>query len=259
MINTFSKFYYGIQVTSNNKWFDLDEGAGELNAEIPVGEYTLTTIAEALEDALNDVGSDTYTVTVNRSTRKITISSDGTFEVLISTGTNAGSGIYSLIGIDDVVDIGSAATCVSDSAIGSEYIPQYKLQDYISEADMRKLRNATRNKSASGAVEVQSFGTDRMFQFSIKFATDIPQPSGGPITNNSSGVDDLRAFMQNAITQAPIEFMPDKDTVSTYYKVLLESTPADSNGLGYTLQEQFGRGLVGYFETGLLTFRILED
>lgn len=259
MINTFSKFYYGIQVTTDNKWFDLDEGAGELNAEIPVGEYTLTTIAEAVEDALNDVGSDTYTVTINRSTRKITISSTGTFDVLIATGTNTGSGIYSLIGIDDVTDISAVSSVVSDSAIGSEYVPQYKLQDYVDEKDMRKLRSATRNKSASGIVEVQSFGTDRMFQFSIKFATDIYQPSGGPITNNSSGVDDLRAFMQNAITQAPIEFIPDQSVVSTYYKVILESTPADSNGLGYTLQEQFGRGLVGYFETGLLTFRILED
>lgn len=259
MINTFSKFYYGISVTTDNKWFDFDEGSGELNAEIPVGDYTLETLADAVETALNAVGDDTYTVTVVRSTRIMTISSTGTFSVLISTGTNTGSGIYSLLGISDVVDIGAAATCVSDVAIGSSYTPQYKLQDYISHEDMRKLRNATRNKSAGGQVEVQSFGTDRMFQFSIKFATDIWQPSGGPITNDSSGVSKLRSFMQSAITQTIIQFMPDSSDSSTYYNVYLESTGYDSNGLGYQLQEQYGRGLVGYFETGLLTFRILED
>lgn len=259
MINTFSKFYYGIQVTNTSKWFDFNEGSGELNAEIPVGEYTLETLADAVETALNDAGTATYTVTVNRSTRIMTISSSGSFSVLISTGDNTGNGIYSLLGISDVSDIGSASSCVSDVAIGSSYSPQYKLQDYISYEDMQKLRNATRNKSASGEVEVQSFGTDRMFQFSIKFATDIYQPSGGPITNNSSGVANLRSFMQNAITQAPIEFMPDASSPSTYYTVILESTPYDGNGLGYQLQEQYGRGLVGYYETGILTFRILED
>lgn len=259
MINTYSKFYYGIAVTTDSKWFDFDEGAGELNAEIPVGEYTLETLADAVEYALNEVGGDTYTVTVNRSTRIMTISSTGTFEVLISTGTNTGSGIYSVLGISDVSDIGSAATCVSDVAIGSSYSPQYKLQDYVDQKDSRKLRSATRNKSASGQVEVQSFGTDRMFKFSIKFATDIYQPSGGPIINNSSGVDNLRAFMQNAILQHPIQFMPDSSDPSTYYDVVLESTGADSSGLGYELLEQYSRGLVGYFETGILTFRILED
>ena len=53
--------------------------------------------------------------------------------------------------------------------------------------------------------------------------------------------------------------MPDKDSPTTYYRVVLEKTSSDSDGTGYKLQEQFTRGLVGYFETGLLTFRIIED
>lgn len=259
MINTYSKLYYGVEITASTKHFDFDEGSGELSVELDIGEYTINGLAESLQTKLNELGGDTYTVTVNRSTRIMTISSTGTFDVLISTGTNAATGCYSVLGITDVSDITNVSSTSSDVAIGESYSPQYKLQDYVDEKDMRKLRNATRNKSASGQVEVQSFGTDRMFQFSIKFATDIYQPSGGPILNNQRGVDDLRAFMQWCIQQKIVEFMPDSSSPNTYYTLLLESSDYDSNGLGYKLNEQYSRGLVGYFETGTLTFRILED
>ena len=32
MISTFSKFYYNLEVTPENKYLDFDEGAGELTA-----------------------------------------------------------------------------------------------------------------------------------------------------------------------------------------------------------------------------------
>jgi hypothetical protein len=39
---------------------------------------------------------------------------------------------------------------------------------------------------------------------------------------------------------------------------MLESTPEDAKGLKYKLKELYGQGLPGYFETGVLKFRVLE-
>ena len=258
MIDTMSKFYYGYDITNSNKYIDFNEGASDLVAIIDIGSYTLEGLCDAIETALNDAGALTYTCTVNRSTRIITIGASGTFDLLASTGDNAASGPYSVIGFaaSDSMNVTSVA---GSSAAGSVYSPQFKLQDYIDQKDFRKLRDATVNKSASGLVTVQNFGTDRFFEFSIKFATNIYQPSGGPITNDSDGVESLETFMQFVINKKPFEFMPDSSTVSTYYKVVLESTSDDSNGTGYKLQEQHIRGIKGYFETGTIKLRIIED
>lgn len=259
MITTYSKFYYGLEVTSETKYIDFDEGSGELTTEVQAGFYTLEELADAVEDALNEIGSDTYTVTVNRTTRVFTIASTGTFDLLWDTGTNTAETIGEVLGFSVAADDTGGSSYVADGAAGSVYIPQFKLQDYVSESDFRMLRNATKHKSASGLVEVINFGTDRFFEFSIKFATDIPQPSSGPIISNSSGVANLQSFMQWITKGGQIEFMPDSATPSTYYKLILDSGSGDSNGLGYKLLEQYGRGLVGYYESGVLKFRILGD
>lgn len=260
MINSYSKFYYGLTITGQNKYIDFDEGAGELNAEIVTGTYTLEDLAQAVEDALNEAGTLLYTVTVNRSTRILTIASSGPVDWLAATGTNVGLGYsaYATLGYP-ATDVLASTSFAGSNAIGSVYSPQYKLQDYVDQQDSRQNRSQTVSKSASGKVQLQSFGIDRFFEFSIKFATDIYQPAGGPILNNSSGVQDLRDFMQWLMDKNYVEFMPDSAAPSTYYRVVLEQAPGASDGSGYKLQEQYGRGLAGYFESGILTFRIVED
>lgn len=260
MINTFSKFYYNLSVTSTNKYIDIDEGTGEITATVQTGNYTLEDLAQAVEDALNEVGTFTYTVTVNRTTRILTIASTGSTDFLASTGTNVvlGVAIFSTLGYP-ATDVLNTTSYVATTAIGVVYTPQYKLQDYVDQLDNRDQRNSTMAKSSSGKVQMQSFGVDRMFEFSIKFATNIKQPSSGPITNNLTGVDELRTFMQYCINKYTVEFMPDSSTPSTYYRVVLENSSGGKDGMGYKLQEQYTKGLVGYFETGILTFRIIED
>lgn len=258
MISTYSKFYYGIEITSDNKYLDFDEGAGEINAYINVGFHSLDDLRNEIETALNTFGINSYTVTCNRDTRKFTITSDSAMDMLWDTGLNSASSVGTTIGFNVGSDDLAATSFVSDNAIGSVYSPQFKLQDYISSDDYRMLRNATKNKSAIGLVEVINFGTEKYFEFSIKFATNIYQPSSGPIINDSAGVQNLRAFMQYIIKGAQIEFMPDKNDEDTYYKLLLDTTSSEGSGMGYKLQEQYGRGLVGYFETGILKFRELE-
>lgn len=260
MINTYSKFYFGLTITGSNKYIDFNEGAGALAAEIQTGTYTPEDLAQAVEDALNLAGTLVYTVSLNRTTRILTITSSAAVTWLASTGANVvlGYSAYSILGYP-ATDVASVTTFTGSTGIGSVYLPQYKLQDYLDQQDSRRNRAATVSVAASGKVQLQSFGTDRFFEFSIKFATDIPQPASGPIVSNSAGVANLRTFMQWLMNKNTVEFMPDKDLPGTYYRLVLESSPGAGDGSGYKLQEQYARGLVGYFETGVLTFRIIED
>jgi hypothetical protein len=68
-------------------------------------------------------------------------------------------------------------------------------------------------------------------------------------------VSDARTFLAYAVTKADLEFIPDVSSASVFTKCILESTDADSNGLGFKLKEMYSQGLVGYYETGLLKFR----
>lgn len=258
MINTFSKFYFGLSITSTTKYIDFNEGSGEITAILRVGHYTIEKLCDEIERQMEAVGTQGYTVTANRTTRIITISAASAFIILAGSGTNSANGAYSVIGFI-LSDTDNSNSHQSTSAIGSTYTPQYKLQDYVSSDDMQDLRNESVMKSASGLVEVISFGTDAMFSFNIKFATNIKQPSTGPITSNLTGVDNLRTFMQYVMNKYEVEFMPDKDTPATFYRVVLESSPQSSDGTGYKLMEQYANGLVGYFETGVLKFRVIED
>lgn len=54
---------FAIDLPSNLSLF-FDEGAGNLEAELLAGPYTLEELADALEDALNAAGANTYSVTV---------------------------------------------------------------------------------------------------------------------------------------------------------------------------------------------------
>jgi hypothetical protein len=83
-------------------------------------------------------------------------------------------------------------------------------------------------------------------------------PSNAPIENNSNALTELRAFMQDITQKRLIEIMPDRDTPTSYQVVLLETTDVSSVGTGYKLKEQFDKGLVGFFSTGLLKFRVRE-
>ena len=93
-LNTMIKFYFGHNVTSSNSKLDFQEGAGsELTATLNVGDYSLTEYATELQRALNDAGALTFTVTVARATRYVTIAATGAFTLLAATGTNIANGV----------------------------------------------------------------------------------------------------------------------------------------------------------------------
>jgi hypothetical protein len=258
MIKTHSKFYFDISVTNNNRYIDLDEGSEEITATLELGEYTLTQFVTEIERAIEEVADDNYTVSVARATRIITITNADTnnFDLLFATGTNAGSSAASLMGFG-ASDLTGTDTYTGSTGVGSSYSTQFFLQNYVTADDWKQKTDAAVNKSASGRVEVVSFGTESFYEWSFRFITDVAQGSNSVIRNRTTGVSDLRAFMDFLITKAAFEFIPDENNVSTFVSLILESTPESQTGTGYKLKELFGQNLVDYYETGTLKFRVV--
>lgn len=256
MIDTYSKFYFIDPVNDGNFYLNFDEGAGEITGEVETGSYTPTELAVAIESAMNDAGGLTYDVTFNRVDRTFTISAGSNFSLLIGTGSNVGSDIFYLIGFTGP-DLSGDDTYTGDPA-ARFYEPQFKLQSFVSIDDLQKSVSASVNKAANGTIEVVKFGTEKFFEFDIKFITNIDQGVGGPIKTNLDGLIDAQLFMRFITQKHDIEFIPDVNDVATFHVVLLETTTEDSKGTGYRLKELYDKGLPNYFETGKLVFRLVE-
>jgi hypothetical protein len=254
-LTTFSKFYYGHEVTSDNNVIEFNEGGPTLTAAIQPGFYTLTEYALAVAQALTDAGALTYTGSVSRSSRKITISAGSNFALLVSSGT-AGSSAFPMMGFSGA-DLTGASTYTGNNGSGYVYSPQFILQDHVSSDNFKRTIQAQVNESADGTTEVVRFGVVRFVRFNIMMITNISM-DGIVIRNNPTGVSEANQFMNYITKIAPIEFMPDELTVATFQKIQLESTQQSKDGIDYTLKEFYDKGLPGIFETGVLTFRVLE-
>jgi hypothetical protein len=255
-LRTFSIFYYGHTITSDNFNLNFDEGGGELTAVLNIGEYSFTDFAAEIKRAMDAVGSLTYTVTANRVTQTITITSTAAFDLLITTGTQAGTSAFGLMGFTGP-DLSGLSTYTGNTISGSAYEPQFILQDHIPTTSWQSTVDTSINKAADGNLEIVTFGTEKFLQCNIKYITDIPQDAV-VIKSTSSGYANAVAFMQYITTRSPIEYMADINTRTTFQTVRLESTPDFSNGTGFKLKELYDKGLPGYFETGNLMFRLIE-
>lgn len=254
-LSTKSAFYYGHTVTESNSFLNFDEGGGELTATLNVDDYTLTDFAIEVARAMTEAGGQDYTVAVDRDTRVLTVSATSNFDLLTNSGSTAGSAPWDLMGFSTAADKTGTNSYVGDTGSGSEYLPQYWLQQYKPFTSSKRKASASVNTTATGVTEVISFGLEQFMECNIKYATDIDQGTGNPIDTNATGYDDLEDFLDYIITKAEIEFMPDKDTRSTFDKCFLESTPTDSKGIGYSIEELFSENLADYYETGLLKFK----
>jgi hypothetical protein len=256
-LTTFSQFYYGYDITPDNNLIPFNEGASEIIAELAIGSFTLTEFAEAIGDAMTIAGGQTYTVTVDRTTRQLTIASTGNFTLLAGTGSVLANSPYALMGYTLTNKTG-ASSYQSQSGAGFRYRPQFILQDHIPTSRWKSASSSTVNKTASGRVELIKFGDEQFMQCNIQWVTDLSQPSGSPIENNATGVADLVAFLDWCRDKKPVEYMANRDAPSTFEKLLLESTPSSKDGTSFKLKEYYDKGLPNYFESGTLVFRKVE-
>jgi hypothetical protein len=251
----YSAFTYGHTVTEDNQWINFSEnGVDELSAQIDIGAYTLATFANKIAQAMNEVGTLNYTCTIDRETLKLTISADSNFWLYVTTGTNVSISAYGLMGF--TTDRSNVNNQEGDKVSGFVYEPQTPLQKFVDFQDNVKFNQSSVNESASGVVEVVSYGTVRMMECEIPLITDIiPQLY---IKEDANGLEKARSFMLYAISKAPMEFIPDYsdgNKSNNITECILESTPEDKNGTAFKLKEQYAKKLVGYFSTGKLMFR----
>lgn len=256
MIQTLSQFYYGHEITEDNQYIDFKESGGsEISAAIPIGSYSLTDFLSALENVLNSEGTLDYTVSVVRSTRIVTIAvATGTVQILAATGTHASTGgVYSLLGFS--LDSSNSASVSGTLSSGSVWRPQFKAQSWRDFDQNQSAIDGVKRESTSGQVEAVSFGNKKIMDANFMFITNIYQSAASPIENDSDGYESALAFLEYAIGKSDMEWMPDRDVPNTFTKVLLESSPSNKDGLGFELNELYGKGLPGYYETGVLKFR----
>lgn len=256
-----SVFYYCQEVTNDNRYINFKEGAGlEKTAVVPVGTYSLTKLLQVVSAALNSASSIDWAVTVDRSTRIVTIVADSTASLLWATGLNSTQNIAALIG-HAPVDVLNVLTFTGVNASGFEYRPQYKLQDYKDNTMTRKLVNPTVNKSSSKQkVSVQYFGVEEMFKFNIKYVTNRDVSGSDDFyKNNSQAVEELKAFLNFIMLKNVIEFMPDENTPNTFFRMYLDSGAQNGDGTGFEIVEYVDRDMPNFFETGLLTFTLVTS
>lgn len=253
MLNTRSSFIYGYTIGSASFSIDIDEGAGELQASLGIGSYTFQELANELSRALNLVGGQEYTVTINRTTRTFTVSAPGNFTLLVTTGTRTGSSAYGVLGFTS--NKTGSDTYESDVSTGTEFRPQFFLQDYVDFDDNQSAQAASVSVTAGNLVQVVSFGTEKIAELNIKYQTNQIGKSNF-IEVDAQGLENLRAFMVFATQKNRMEFFKDRDNKASPIKVVLESTPTNRDGVGFKLREASSIGVgSGWYETGLLKLR----
>lgn len=252
IINTFSAFYYGHLITTENQVIPFDEGNGEINAVVPVGSYTLQGFADAISVALNDFGSLGYTVLVDRNKRFLNIQATGNFSLLFGSSTQVAISCRDLMGFP-ALDTPASTNQASTLPSGYAYLPQFKLQNFYDFDLIRRSASATVRTTASGSVEVIKYADNNFMRCDITYITDILGQS--VIRNNPTGVMDAIHFMNYITNKYKIEFVYDFQNPEVFESCLLESSGSDRDGTGFELEPLYGRGLAGYYELKDLLFR----
>ena len=251
----FSLFLYGMEITQDNQNLNFDEGSGELTAVIEIGPHTLSEMASKIKTAMDAAGTQSYTITLDRASRKFTISAASGFSLLVSSGSQVGTSPWSIIGFTGA-DKPTATSHVSNGEAASIYKPQFKLQDYTPSTNFKEKVDPNVHESANGEIETVFFGDRSFIEMSIKFITDKPQDNM-VIKSNPTGVADARAFFQEMIRKVPFEFVEDIDAPTVFERVLAESLPGNSRATGYRMREMVGDGLPGYFEMNNIKLRVV--
>jgi hypothetical protein len=252
-----SIFFYGHTVDDTNNTINfVDDLSGEKTAQIPVGSYTLTRFVENVVAALNAVSVLDWSFSINRVNRVVTITSSGPASLLFATGSNNASTPANLLGFPQV-DVLNATSFVGSFGSGKEYRPQFPLQDYKGKDKNKRMVNSVVTKSATGdSISVQAFGVDRLIKMNIKYITN--QPTDGVLRFNPQAVEQSIEFLDYAVEKKPMEFMENENTPDVFDKVYLETTAQGSDGTAYELLEYVDRNLPEFFESGPLTFKVIN-
>jgi len=259
-IQTKPAFYYVSPIDGNSNLANFTEpnitGTIELTATFNVGARSPEQLMSEASRGFNAAGGQDYTVSFDRNTRFVTISSSDTFDILAGSGSNFGISIYGLLGFNQI-DLTGQSSYTAQNQLGSEYLTQFPPQGFLDFDNNLGGIQPSVKESASGVVEVVTFGNRRLMEMELPFINSLPQAKNSVRQNNPTGLEDARQFMEFLITKSPLEYMKDKTNRSVFDTVLLERTRQSRTGTSYRLQEQVGQGFEEHYTTGRLTFRKL--
>ncbi len=258
MIRTYSGWTFGHTITDDNKYLQFQEMSGIKTATLNVGAYSLGSFVNEIARAMNAASLDeTYTTSLDRTTRKITITGTNNFDLLITSGTLASQSVFSLAGFNGA-DLTGAASYEGDSPSGSFFEPQFLLQEFADFDIEQRANNVSINESPTGIIEVIKYGDLNFMNCNIKYqknqAVDEPRSKGNILRYSQTGFTDLLNFMRYAATKAPLEFFPDAETTD-FTECILESAVGAKDGTGFRLKELYTEGFADWYETGKIVFR----
>lgn len=235
-IITRSAFYFNTVVTSSNYAIDFSEGGAEIKASLEVGDYSLTEYAAEIQRALRAAGTQLYTVTLNRTTRVLTIAAPSNFELKCNTGSRAGVAAWTIMGFSTAADRTGANSYAGNSGAGSEYLTQYPVDKYLDPAHSIVFENATYNVTPIGIGQQVSFGDGYRIEMDIRLITNQNLVNQDDFYYNASGIANFLTFIRYVLAKNRAEFMPDIANRSSFYKVVLEKTADDGSGRAFKLK-----------------------
>lgn len=247
-----SLFLYGFTIdqTNQNLPFKASSGGSQLNAVIPASNYTLATLATAIQVALNSTdNANVYTVTVDRTAgsnlqNRITIATNGAFlSLLFSTGTLAASSVRDVINFGHS-DLTGSTSYQNSATSGTAFSTAWYGKNYqIPQANLRTI----------GAVNVAADGTKETIWWSVQEFLNVE-------FQYEAQADVLATwapFLKWISKGLPFDFTPEIKSPSTFYSVTLEKSSGDTKGLGITMKEMIPDFPLLY-STGPMEMRLIS-
>lgn len=140
---------YPINSKNNTLIFRENSGTTDLTATISEGSYTTTEMVNALKSALESAGANTYTITYNTITKKITISA-GSDTIRITGGT-----ILNYLGLTTSSSFATSITGANNiNLAGTSYI------DVVTDLGINSYRSGTYRGNVLARVPIDvSYGS----------------------------------------------------------------------------------------------------
>lgn len=251
----YSAFNYGHTITSSNRYLNFSEGGPQLLATLPIGSYILGEVPGLIASALNEIGGQEYSVALDRTTRKLTISAPSNFELLIDSGDNSAISFFELAGFTGA-DLTGSNSYEGNIETGEQYITQTEVKGYIDFSENKEKIDSVIRTTPNGLVETISYGTLEKASFDLPFITNkVPQNF---IRETATGKEEIEAFMDYCIEKRPIEFIKDINDPLTYTPCILDKVQGYAKGDGYKLNHLVTRKLKDYYELRGIVLRKIE-
>ncbi len=253
-----ARFHWGFTITVFNKYINFRRVSlgPVLTAELTIGNYTPTELASEIKKQLDNVdGVNTYTVAILRSfggglSPRFQISTSGSYlDLLFSSGVNAATSPRDLLGYSHTDKTG-ATSYTGELTAGNVLIPEFATYDYLGPT-LNIMNDGVKNVSASGIKETLVFAQMQFVQGQWKYITNF---------SGRTQLTEWADFMSYATRQLKFEFSPSiYEDVELFYQVTLEKTSDDQNGMAFKFKQQRGEGLYRFYDTGLLTMRLIPS